>query len=192
MLGGCTPEGVFMCGLAGVGDLFDEGMMATISGYFKSSGKNLKKRHCICWWRELVILVRRDCSIIRANTRKDEPAWERLVSSTVLNFGLSSLISSSPDSTSTISPLLIACRRSIFIDILDRRVQHLVDCQWCTNNLSPILQKVAPQSSSSHIQWPQAVVSSNEQKFWEWACFIDTLLTQAFTHEMSLASACMD
>jgi len=25
MLGGCTPEGVFMCGLAGVGDLLDDG-----------------------------------------------------------------------------------------------------------------------------------------------------------------------
>jgi len=43
ILGGCTPEGVFRRGLAGVGDLLDEGMMATISGYFRSSGKNLKK-----------------------------------------------------------------------------------------------------------------------------------------------------
>jgi len=45
---GYTPEGVFWCGLAGVGDMLDEGM-ATISGYFRSSGKNLKKRHCVCW-----------------------------------------------------------------------------------------------------------------------------------------------
>ncbi|KAG1820908.1 uncharacterized protein BJ212DRAFT_1297394 [Suillus subaureus] len=40
-----------------VGDLLEEGMVARILGYHSSLGKNLKKLHCGCWWRDVNMIV---------------------------------------------------------------------------------------------------------------------------------------